>query len=547
MKKRSLPKLAILAMAGILSIGVLSACNNNKNITNSALQDASDIKFPLENTETIRILTHASADSPKDFNEKRLVQRLEEETNVRVKWTVYPDEQWGEKMRLALSKSNLPDVVTNMYIGQYDVLNYAKQGVFIPLEELIEKYMPNLTKILEQRPEVRAAITASDGHIYTLPFIEETARDKEAHNVIGAIPWINKKWLDELNLPMPATTDELEAVLKAFKEKNPEGRQDVIPMSFRLNQVNEDPGILLGSFGSGENMDHYMVTNDKKVIYTLAQEDFKEGVNWLHKLYAEGLIDPEAFTQSDGTYISKGQGGRYGLFFMWDKAAMVPNPQDYVPLPPLQGPDGTVNVPRQNYYSFDMGVTAITSTNSNPALTAVWLDKMFEPLQSIQNVFGTYDDPNNFNILKKKDDGTFEFQPIPEGKSYYSLSAKQNIRGSFAVLADYYGKYVNMQSNTAERVEMIRTIYAPHIKSDYYYPSVYLNAEDITRVSQIETDLRPYAESKKAEWIMKGGVDTDWESYLKKLDDMGLPELLRLKQQGFDAFQAELDSSSSSQ
>jgi putative aldouronate transport system substrate-binding protein len=539
----------LLALIGLISIVLFSACQSNSSKTSSSTStnsaatnttDVSNITFPLEKTKTISILTHASVDSPQNFNDKILVQRLEKETGVHIDWTVYPDEQWADKMKLALAKSKLPDVITNMYMGQHDILNYAKQGVFIPLENLIKNNMPKLNEILDQRPEVRAAITSPDGHVYTLPFIDETARDKEAHNVIGAIAWINKKWLDDLKLPMPTTTDELESVLKTFKEKHPDGHNDIIPMSFRINQVNNDPGILLGSFGSGDDMDHYMVTNDKKVIYTLAQKDFKDGANWLHKLYADGLIDPEAFTQSYGTYLSKGQSGRYGMFLNWDKNGFVPDPQDYVALPPLKGPNGIVNVPRQNYYSFDMGVTAITSTNPNPILTAKWLDKMFEPLQSIQNDYGTYGDPNNVNIFDITNSNTLKFKEVPQGQSFGSLSSKQNIRGSYALLADYYGKYVDMQSNTLNRLKIIRELYTPHILNNYYYPSVFLDAKSLDRVNQIETDLKPYAESKKAEWIMKGNADQDWDSYLKKLDDMGLKELLLMKQKGFDDFQDKL-------
>lgn len=50
-------------------------------------------------------------------------------------------------------------------------------------------------------------------------------------------------------------------------------------MSFRINQVNQDPGITLGSFGCGDDMDHYMVSNDKEVYYTLVQDDVREGLN----------------------------------------------------------------------------------------------------------------------------------------------------------------------------------------------------------------------------------------------------------------------------
>ena len=86
----------------------------------------------------------------------------------------------------------------------------------------------------------------------------------------------------------------------------------------------------LGAFGEGDNSDHFLVTNDKKVIYSTVQEGYKEGISWLNSLQEEGLIDPEAFTQDWATYVAKGNNGRYGMFFTWDAANIVTNPEDYI-------------------------------------------------------------------------------------------------------------------------------------------------------------------------------------------------------------------------
>ena len=44
--------------------------------------------------------------------------------------------------------------------------------------------------------------------------------------------YINQKWLDNLGLDMPTTTDELRDVLQAFREKDPNGngQTDEIPL-----------------------------------------------------------------------------------------------------------------------------------------------------------------------------------------------------------------------------------------------------------------------------------------------------------------------------
>lgn len=70
---------------------------------------------------------------------------------------------------------------------------YAKQGIIIPLENLIDKYMPNLQAVFEKYPEYRTMCTAPDGHIYSFPWIEQLGSGKEAIQAIGDIPYINKK------------------------------------------------------------------------------------------------------------------------------------------------------------------------------------------------------------------------------------------------------------------------------------------------------------------------------------------------------------------
>ncbi len=538
--KRVLGVLCIVALAA----GTITGCSsktpqagNGKNTGSDAEGAAAEeVTFPLAEKYEFSIMTRVPSDSEQDFSKKALVQRMQEATNVIAKYQSIPDEQFNDKFKLALSKSDMPDVVTKMYIKPYDILGYANKGIFIPLEDYINKNMPNLKKVLDARPEVRAAITSADGHIYTLPFVNEWSKNsKENINVIGAIPYINKTWLDQLGLQMPKTTDELKSVLEAFAKDIKVENGKVIPMSFRINQVNQDPGITLGSFGSGDNMDHYMVTNDKKVFYSLSQEDTKKGLEWLHDLYTEGLIDPEIFSQDASTYSAKVASGRIGLFYDWAVGLAGDYTDQYVALPPLAGPDGTVNVPRQNYYSFDMGVTAVTSACQKPSTVCAYLDQYFEPSLSIQNCYGTFDDSNYTNVFTKEENGMLKW--TKEGAEDGKVRNDQNLYDNFAILSDYYGVYVDrMLDSDALRLDMVSKLYSPYISSNYNYPAAFMDQTDITRIAEIETDLKTYAEQIKAGIVKDGITDEAWNAYLKKLDDMGLKELIELKQKGFDMF-----------
>ncbi|KOS00928.1 ABC transporter substrate-binding protein, partial [Paenibacillus polymyxa] len=165
-------------------------------------------------------------------------------------------------------------------------------------------------------------ITAQDGHIYAFPWIEELGSEKESIHSVNDMPWINVEWLKKLGLKMPKTTEDLKKVLLAFKNGDPNGngQADEIPLSFILNNGNEDLNFLFGSFGLGDNGDHTVVTNEGKVVFTADKDGYKEGIKYLNELYKLNLIDEESFEQDYNTYLAKGQNEKYGLYFQWDKA-----------------------------------------------------------------------------------------------------------------------------------------------------------------------------------------------------------------------------------
>ena len=148
MRKNKIKRILSIVMLTVVTTS-LSACGSKKeeNVTVH-----SDVSFPLEETATLTMLTSAPAVSEQNPNNRLIFKRLQEKTNVEVDWTCYPDDQYGDKKSLALSKKDtLPDVVFNAGMSNYDLLRYSKQGVIIAVEDLIDEYMPNLSKILNEK------------------------------------------------------------------------------------------------------------------------------------------------------------------------------------------------------------------------------------------------------------------------------------------------------------------------------------------------------------------------------------------------------------
>ena len=212
MKKRSFKKLITLSLTLAMLTGV-AGCGKQQSLNAETNPDtpASDVQFPLKEKAELSFITSAPATSTQDPNERTIFKRMEKQTNVHIDWTCFVSDQFSDKKNLALAQfGNLPDGLFNAGMSDYDLLRYAKQGIIIPVENLIDKYMPNLQAVFEKYPEYRTMCTAPDGHIYSFPWIEQLGAGKEAIQAIGDIPYINKKWLDYLGLEVPTTTDELE-------------------------------------------------------------------------------------------------------------------------------------------------------------------------------------------------------------------------------------------------------------------------------------------------------------------------------------------------
>ena len=514
MKKNRVKGLLALGLSLTMMIST-AGCGKEQQLNAEINPDTpvSEVQFPLKETEELSFITSAPATSTQDPNERVIFQRLEEQTNVHIDWTCFVSDQFSDKKNLALAQfGNLPDGLFNAGMSDYDLLRYAKQGIIIPLENLIDQYMPNLQAVFEKYPEYRTMCTAPDGHIYSFPWIEQLGAGKEAIQAIGDIPYINKKWLDYLGLEIPTTTDELEQVLIQFRDHAEELEKefsiegDVIPMSFIINNGDQDPAILINGFGEGygDTGDHFAVTDEGKVIYTTVQEGYKEGIEWLHKLVTEDLVDPEAFTQEWSTYVAKGKNHRYGLCFTWD-IANIDNNTDYVMLPALTGPDGMRNITRQNNSEtsgFDRGRCVLTSSCRNTALAAAWIDQMYAPLQSPQNNWGTYGEEDSFNIfeLSTNKDGGEMLKHMDLGEqSPVEVREAQSVNGPLAVLNEYYDVYVTQPEDAKWRLDNMHETYVQDMNSkyvyicgtsEYGYQSLHITFYDNSSRSYMEVQLR---------------------------------------------------------
>ncbi len=556
MRYKCIKRVIAAALAACMTISLVGCAGGRKEINDGTFRpvDASELEFPLKETTTLTGMISYPANTEADPNKRTIFKRLQEDTNVEIKWTAIQSDQWADKITLNMSDPNkLTDFIFTAGFSDSNLLKYADYGAIIPLEEYIDAYMPNLKSVFDKYPEYRTMCTDVNGHIWSLPWIEQLGAEKTAIQTVGNMSFINKKWLDFLNLEIPENVDEFEQVLIAFRDHAADLQKEfgiegsIIPMSCILNNGDQDPAILINGFGEGygdaDKDRHIAVTDDNKVICSATQEGYKEGIQWLHKLYEEKLIDPEAFTQEWSTYVSKGKSGRYGVCFTWD-IANIDNLQDWVPLSVLTA-DTTNLTPQNGSFTsgFDRGRCVVTSVAENPALVCAWLDQMYAPIQSPQNNWGTYGEDDDFDIFEmgENEDGEPMLKHAPLGDaSPVEVREAESVGGPLAILDEYYGKYVTCPDDAQYRLDWIKEYFTPDMHTKYVYPNVFMSREDTETLSNLQADIQKAINAKKSDWIMNGFSDADWDKYLESLEAYGLSEYLELFQKYLDSYNEQM-------
>ncbi len=268
--------------------------------------------------ELVPLMGFEVEDNHRSWPDNLFFIRRQEQTGLKFSYRQYGRMEDYEKALLALPSlgEEMPQVLFKAALNPITALDLFKQGVLVDLAPHLQEHAPNLYQLMEENPDIRRAITLEGGVIPALPYISLT----KGQNIL----WINTTWLLELKLEMPTTMEELQSVLLAFKEKDPNrnGRADEIPLSF-LGAY--DLKYLAHAFGLIAN-DFNVFVKEGAVQFLPEQPLFYDFLVKVKELYQSGLLDKEGFTSIDSlrrVTDAKTQ-NRYGAFFAPLPTRLVP-------------------------------------------------------------------------------------------------------------------------------------------------------------------------------------------------------------------------------
>lgn len=479
-------------------------------------------------------------------------QEIEAATGVKIEWECIPATSWKEKKGLLFATGNLPDVILNGNFTDAELLSMADAGQILPLNDFIQQYGEHLNAAAAKDESLMKDITAPDGNIYGLPrYLSGMDDSLPPVSSTRSMLYINKKWLDKLGLAIPSTTEEFKAVLQAFKEQDPNGNglPDEVGISVVADGSNAASGgapfdSWFGAFGliTNDSVAQYrnIIVKDGKVAFAAVQPEYKEAIKYFNELWNAGLIDVESFTQDNAMWSAKLKNPEtrtVGAFHAWRGTAFRLNNEDdeYVIMPPLTGPDGDCLYPQYYFGVQERGSCVITSACENPDLAMRWLDNLMEPM----NTYQFWTRAKIGYSIEMNAEGT-QFELIEPQPAFGTTEYNQQVGDGYGLMC-ITSDIMKLKPadpdpfNVDNEIAQGKPLYTPHFPEEYY-PNAFLSLDEAEIISSRSADISEYVKQMYAKWITEGGIDKDWDAYIKVLNDMGLEEYLAQYQAALDRY-----------
>lgn len=521
MKKRTIVSL-------LCAIVLLAGCGESGGGLTQKTQAGENGKITAEPLELTAHMHWQNVNSFKD--DFAIFQEAFKLTNVRLKGTAAStNSNSAEAYNLMIASGDIPDIIG--YIDYNRMMSDAQEGLYLPLNELIEQYAPNIKAFFDANPDVRKSMTAADGQIYGLP----STYDKGSTAGMGYM--IRQDWLDKLNLSMPQTVDEFYTVLKAFRENDPNGNGQKDEVPFLTRTKGSLPMVSFWNAKPG-----YYVDNGT-VKYGPVEPEYKEAMMNVAKYYAEGLIDQEIFSRgANAREVLFGE-DKGGMTYDWFSSTSAFNDQLPASIPGfklvgMEPPASADGVRRCDFkrepLNNKMG-WGISNANQYPVETIKYMDFWFSEAGKRLYNFGI--EGEDYNLVDGKPIFTDKVLKNEQTPALYLNSLGSLIPVMGAQTDAEYEK----QAMQPEGLDALM-LYENNDNYNYYekFPLVPIPDESKEQFARISNDMNTKMNEIIQKWVI--GVepldDASWERYLADMKNIGVEDAVRIQQQAYDEYQA---------
>jgi putative aldouronate transport system substrate-binding protein len=497
-------KITSVVLSNLVLAASMAGCSGNKEggtDTSTVKDDGSPAEISIYFDTPRAGLDRANTD---------IFKEIQKRTNTKLTVIDAPTGQAVEKLNVLIATGQVPDIIrmddANTYLKYINMQGIS--GVVQPLDDIMDKSMPNLKKSLNN--DAKTKLKASDNKLYAAPTIGDTGYTTF---------FIRQDWLDNLKMSAPKTLDEYYNALKAFTENDPDGngKKDTIGTSMIENLQWFE--LISGPFGLP--LTGWIKADDGSLIYSPVSPKMKEALAFGIKLYKDGFMEREFGTTKRAQFDEKLYNNKYGVILSMSSSALkattnlkksIPAAK-YVAFKPPVAPGiakgiGTMSsiVEGTDGKSF-IGLSAISKTTKQLDKVAKFIDSFYtEDMQNLQN-YGL--EGKHFTMQN----GIPTFKPEYSGTNSENR-LKEGLIDGFKMGGILDQKHIMPQLYDADTIKYMKS------SIENSYPKTVFFSTPTGDAAGAEIDK---AQKEYFSKIILGGLSLEdgWNQWLKEFDRLG--------------------------
>jgi putative aldouronate transport system substrate-binding protein len=406
--------------------------------------------------------------------------------------------------------------------------------MIVQLDNLIAQHAPDLQKLLNDNPALKAMTTAPDGKIYTVCDAPMFVNSMVVQNAL----FIRQDWLDNLGLPVPVTLDDWHRVLTAFKNNDPTrtGRRDVVPYAGISRVGNLDNLMAFGSaFGLPVGDTEWWYDSSGRVFHVYSSPQYREFLTVMNQWYKDGLLDVE-LNREEPNFQSLTSTNVVGAFVHLSERTTQYDgfvrsggvgTAKHILVPPPTAPNGAnpqilKRPPTWSHYG-------ITRDCKDPALAMKWINFVYGSDEGVlMNEYGV-----EGLSFTRGPDGKPRFTDFvlrnPNGLDPYNALRSLGACNTILVRTPAQA-YIDLNEGT-DAIPFGQRLLPYRVEP---FPEVMLSADEQRVVDRLQPDIKTYHDETRVKFLIGEIPLSNWDSYVQTLRSMGLDDVQRVRQQQYN-------------
>ena len=470
-----------------------------------------------------------------NYNDFEYMQKLEELTGVHVETTEVNFFTASEQYNVLLASGDYPDLIKNLGTYYSTGLSGAlSDDIIMDLTDDLSAYAPNYDYLIHSN-DAETPYYLTDGKV--LQFMG--TYDSFINNQ-GLV--LRKDWLEECGLDVPETYDELHDVLKAFKDKYNCSSAIYMNNNCTITTLTEGYNVATynvsgsgGAGGSGSSLPYYV--EDGVVKCSFIEDGYRDYLTMIHDWYEEGLMDSD-FVSIEYDPFSSYLSGQITSDQMGVWCTSGEGIDNYtVPVvcmaSPVQNKGDKQHMTEMTLApADDITAISVSSACEDPDIAMAWLDYWFSE-----------DGVAFYNFGLEGTDYTLDENSTPKFtdavvNNEFGLSASNYMRCrcAFGTMPSLMLRYRSAYLNS-DLVNEAWDVWTSNLDGTMAISSnVTMTTEQKEAETYKATDIMTYANQMISQFCNgDADIDTQWDTFVSQLKDMGIEECIELEQAAYDA------------